>query len=115
MKNAPRNDYLVEHYPSDGGSEGPECDPRYIYEECASLAEARRVVRHSLRVKRLAGWRMWDGDAETTPGVVEAYHDNRNEGCGGYLITSISCRDEQMRRDEQEERDAMERAEYDVF
>jgi len=82
--------YRISYYGPDGtgGSLPDEAYPAIHGQECRTLAIARAYIRDAV------GGRMfgrWNGEPEDDdPGslweTVEAWHESRDEGCGGYAI-----------------------------
>lgn len=73
--------YRIEYYESDGSSSPLDVIERYHplhYRRVRTLRKARSLIR-------AAGCRygQWSPDE---PGTVTAYHESRQEGCGGYAI-----------------------------
>lgn len=69
--------YEVYNYGANGAYEPEDVT------EVETLREARRSVRS--RLGDLAAWRRWRG----TDTDVEAYHDSRDDGCGGVAIRPV--------------------------
>ena len=85
--------YLVEYYPADGVSYGPDEIYRW---SASSLDGARQIVRQRLGVAALRPERRWQDRPlpEGAGGVVESYHerlksDLHSDGCGGYTIVRL--------------------------
>ena len=77
--------YLVTYYGADGSGGTVANPPSLSGETFVGLRSARAAIKAALGGQTYGRW-----PGEAADGDVEAWHESRDEGCGGYAISLLA-------------------------